>query len=187
MKKILAAIASFILLNQASAQSQSDTPSNVTKWEIRKEGKIAHYKKDGRKHYAYYTHDGQWKATESPVRRTRHLPPAVQTAWKNSGYTNWYVHNIRKIETGSEVTITNFIPTPLDRDRGPTPTTRISRHTARNSWTATPTIRSATASACCLPTCWRRRLGITRCCRTRRSPTRRSTRSTRPAPTRCRR
>ncbi len=99
MKKILAAIASFILLNQASAQSQSDTPSNVTKWEIRKEGRIAHYKVDGRKHYAYYTHDGQWKATESPVRRTRHLPDAVQTAWKNSGYIGWYVHNIRKIET----------------------------------------------------------------------------------------
>lgn len=104
MKKILVAIASFILLHQASAQStaRSEVPSNVTKWEIRKEGKIAHFKKDGRKHYAYYTHDGQWKATESPVRRTRHLPEAVQTAWKNSGYTNWYVHNIRKIETAEQ-------------------------------------------------------------------------------------
>lgn len=37
--------------------------------------------------------------TESSIKRTRHLPVAVQAAWKNSGYSDWYVHNIRKIET----------------------------------------------------------------------------------------
>jgi hypothetical protein len=83
MRNILAAaITSFILIQQSTAQIS-----------------IVHFKKDGRKQYAYYSHEGQWRGTESRVRRTRHLPIAVQTAWKNSGYIDWYVHNIRKIET----------------------------------------------------------------------------------------
>ena len=119
MKNLLAAIASFILIQSVSTQSVSaqstesnEVPKQVSKafsgkfpesepkkWELRKEGYVAHFKKDGKKHYAYYSTEGHWKGTETCVNRTRHLPVAVQTAWKNSGYNDWYVHNIRKIET----------------------------------------------------------------------------------------
>ncbi|HMI60432.1 MAG TPA: PepSY-like domain-containing protein [Puia sp.] len=119
MKNLLAAIASFILIQSVSTQSVSaqstvsnEVPKHVSKafsgkfpesepkkWELRKEGYVAHFKKDGKKHYAYYSQEGNWKGTETCVNRTRHLPVAVQTAWKHSGYNDWYVHNIRKIET----------------------------------------------------------------------------------------
>jgi len=114
MKNLLAAIASVILIQSASAQSPVTTAvpqkvyaafsgkfpgGEVKKWEMRKEGYVAHFKKDGKKQYAYYSHDGHWKGTESSVNRTRHLPAGVQIAWKSSGYNDWYVHNIRKIET----------------------------------------------------------------------------------------
>lgn len=117
MKNLLAAIASFIFIQSVSAQSTASTvieevPGNVStafsgkfpdgdvkKWEKRKEGYVAQFKKDGKKHYAYYSHEGNWKGTESPVRRTKHLPTGVQRAWENSDYVGWYVHNIRKIET----------------------------------------------------------------------------------------
>lgn len=110
----MAAIASFILIQGISAQSVSIEnvprsvqsafynqfpPASLKKWEVRKEGYIAVFKLDGRKQYAYYTADGKWVATETRVRRTRHLPADVHTAWLNSGYADWYVHNIRKLET----------------------------------------------------------------------------------------
>jgi hypothetical protein len=118
MKNLLAAVASFILLQPIPAKLSAQTTDNnkiplhvttafsgkfpdgdLKKWEVRKEGYIARFKKDGRKHYAYYSAEGHWKATESPVRWTRHLPHPVKTAWNNSGYAGWYVHNIKKIET----------------------------------------------------------------------------------------
>jgi hypothetical protein len=114
MKILMAAIASFILIQQVSAQSVSVEkvpqpvqasfytqfpPASLKKWEVRKEGYIAVFKINGRKQYAYYTSDGKWVATESRVKRTRHLPEAVRTAWLNSGYAHWSVHNIRKLET----------------------------------------------------------------------------------------
>ena len=117
MKNLLAAIASFIFIQTVSAQSTVSTvidevPAQVSKafsgkfpegdikkWEKRNEGYVAHFKKDGKKHYAYYSHEGRWKGTESPIRRTRHLPAAVLTAWEKSSYIGWYVHNIRKLET----------------------------------------------------------------------------------------
>jgi len=114
MKKLLAAIASFILIQHISAQSipvdrvpkpvqsafySQFPPATLKKWEARKEGYVAVFKIDGRKHYAYYTADGKWVATETRVKRTRHLPKEVRTAWLNSGYADWYVHNIRRLET----------------------------------------------------------------------------------------
>jgi hypothetical protein len=114
MKNLLAAIASFILLQPLTAQTREDNsiPQAVTtafsdkfpdgdlqKWETRKEGYIARFKKDGKKHTAYYSAEGHWKGTESKIRWTRHLPAPVKAAWENSGYADWYVHNIKKIET----------------------------------------------------------------------------------------
>lgn len=122
MKKFLAAIATVMLIQQASAQTSTQTneqtvnnekipasvqtafytqfpPASLQKWLVRKEGFIAVFKKDDKKQYAYYTHDGKWVATETRVKRTRHLPPAVREAWLNSGYAAWYVYNIHKVET----------------------------------------------------------------------------------------
>jgi len=101
MKKFLAAITTVMLIQQASAQTSIQTnaqpvtnekiptsvrtafytqfpPASLQKWLIRKEGYIAVFKKDDRKQYAYYTFDGEWAATETRVKRTRHLPPAVR-------------------------------------------------------------------------------------------------------------
>lgn len=114
MKKLMAAIASFILIQNISAQTVNTNsvpkpvqaafstqfpPATLKKWEVRKEGYIAVFKLGGQKKYAYYNHDGKWVATETRVKRTRHLPEAVRTAWLNSGYADWYVHNIRRVET----------------------------------------------------------------------------------------
>jgi hypothetical protein len=110
----MAAIASFILIQHISAQTISIDkvpssvqsafysqfpPATLKKWEVRKEGFIAVFKIDGRKQYAYYTPDGKWVATETRIKRTRHLPKEVHSAWLNSGYAHWYVHNIRRLET----------------------------------------------------------------------------------------
>lgn len=118
MKKILAAIASFILLqpipvrlsaqragsnevprNVVQAFSQKFPGSEVKKWEVRRDGYLVVFKSGKKKHTAYYTPQGHWKATESRVKWTRHLPATVREAWKNSGYYAWYVHNMKKIET----------------------------------------------------------------------------------------
>jgi hypothetical protein len=114
MKNLLAAFASFILLQPISAQNTDNNKipqavktsfsgkfpdGDLKKWEVRKEGYIARFKKDGKKQYAYYSAEGHWKGTESPIRWTRHLPDPVKTSWMNSGYAGWYVHNIKKIET----------------------------------------------------------------------------------------
>jgi len=114
MKKLMAAIASFILIQNISAQTVNTNsvpkpvqaafstqfpPATLKKWEVRKEGYIAVFKLGSQKKYAYYNHDGKWVATETRVKRTRHLPEAVRTAWLKSGYADWYVHNIRRVET----------------------------------------------------------------------------------------
>jgi hypothetical protein len=114
MKKLLAAVASFIFLQPITAQRTANTtiPTTVKsafsgqfpdgdlqKWVTRKEGYIARFKKNGKKHHAYYSAEGHWKGTESSIRWVRHLPHLVKMGWKNSGYDGWYVHNIKKVET----------------------------------------------------------------------------------------
>jgi len=114
MKNLFVVIASILLTQGVIAQNneQPAVPKEIAqafsvrypqgdlkKWESRKEGYIAQFTKDGKKFYAYYSHQGEWKGTESRVKWTRHLPANVQTGWKNSGYAGWYVHAIKKIET----------------------------------------------------------------------------------------
>ena len=71
----------------------------LKKWESCKEGYIARFRQDGKLYFAYYSADGGWQGTERPVKWTRHLPKKVQEAWKGSGYVQWYVHEIRRINT----------------------------------------------------------------------------------------
>lgn len=114
MKNLFVVIASMILTQSVMAQKKEQPAvpkevvqafsvkfpgSDLKKWETRKEGYIAKFTRNGKKYYAYYSHQGDWKGTESRVKWTRHLPANVQTGWKNSGYDGWYVHNIKKIET----------------------------------------------------------------------------------------
>jgi len=114
MKNLFVVIASMILTQTLLAQNIEDKPvpkevikahsakfpdSELKKWESRNEGYIAKFTRDGKKYFAYYSHEGKWKGTESRVKWTRHLPDNVQAGWINSGYAGWYVHNIKKIET----------------------------------------------------------------------------------------
>ncbi len=71
----------------------------LKKWEQRKEGYIATYRKDGKKYFAYYAADGAWKGTETPIKWTRNLPEAVKAGWKKTDYYSWYVLDIKKIDT----------------------------------------------------------------------------------------
>jgi hypothetical protein len=72
--------------------------ARVRDWQQRPEGYIADFKLDGKKLFAYYTADGTWKATETPIKWTRLLPSAVKEGWKNSNYAAWYVEDIKKID-----------------------------------------------------------------------------------------
>jgi hypothetical protein len=71
----------------------------LNKWEERKEGFIAKFTKDGKGYFAYYAADGSWKGTEMPIKWTKNLPDSVKSGWKNSDYANWYVEDIKRIET----------------------------------------------------------------------------------------
>jgi hypothetical protein len=114
MKKLLIAIAAVILSGNMIAQGESIlvVPQPVTKafsaqfpaarlkkWEQRKEGYIASFRQDGKKYFAYYSADGSWKGTEAPIKWTKNLPDSVKAGWKTSGYYNWYVEDIKRIET----------------------------------------------------------------------------------------
>jgi Putative beta-lactamase-inhibitor-like, PepSY-like len=73
--------------------------AKLKKWEQRKEGYIAKFTRSGKGYFAYYAADGSWKGTEMPIKWTKNLPDSVKSGWKNSGYYNWYVEDIKKIET----------------------------------------------------------------------------------------
>ncbi len=81
------------------AFDQQFSGAKLHKWLWRKEGYIADFRKDGKKYFAYYSADGAWKGTESPIKWTKDLPAAVKQGWKNSGYYAWYVEDIKKIES----------------------------------------------------------------------------------------
>lgn len=74
----------------------------LLKWEQRTQGYIAVFRQDGKKLFAYYEADGTWKGTETPVKWTKNLPPAVRQGWVNSGYGTWYVEDIKRIEQPDE-------------------------------------------------------------------------------------
>ncbi len=76
--------------------------ARLKKWQQRAEGYIADFRLNGKKLFAYYSADGAWKGTETPVKWTKDLPAAVKEGWRTSGYYNWYVMDIKKIETPGE-------------------------------------------------------------------------------------
>jgi Putative beta-lactamase-inhibitor-like, PepSY-like len=114
MKKVFLLLTIAIISQSMIAQSDSTVivPQAVStaftarfpagqlkKWEQRNEGYIAVFRQDGHKNFAYYSADGAWKGTETPIKWTKNLPEKVKAGWKNSGYYDWYVEDIKKIET----------------------------------------------------------------------------------------
>jgi hypothetical protein len=88
--------------------------TQVKQWMERKEGYIAAFRLDHKKSFAYYAADGTWKATETPVNWTWHLPAAVHKGWLNSDYAAWYVEKITKIVTPEQTLYTLLVNnTPL--------------------------------------------------------------------------
>jgi hypothetical protein len=83
--------------------------TRVKQWMERKEGYIAAFRLDHKKSFAYYAADGTWKATETPVNWTWHLPAAVHKGWLNSDYAAWYVEKITKIVTPEETLYTLLV------------------------------------------------------------------------------
>jgi hypothetical protein len=67
-------------------------------WQQRPEGYIADFRLGGKKLFAYYSADGMWKGTETPIKGSRNLPAAVRKGWKNSDYAAWHVEDIKKID-----------------------------------------------------------------------------------------
>ena len=114
MKKVFVLLAVALMTQSMTAQSDSTVvvpqavasafttrfpAGELKKWEQRKEGYIAVFRQSGKKYFAYYAADGAWKGTESPIKWTKNLPERVKEGWKNSGYYDWYVRDIKKIET----------------------------------------------------------------------------------------
>jgi hypothetical protein len=83
--------------------------TRVNQWLERKEGYIAAFRMDHKKSFAYYAADGTWKATETPVSWTWHLPATVHKGWLNSGYAAWYVEKITKIVTPEQTLYTLLV------------------------------------------------------------------------------
>lgn len=83
----------------ATAFTTQFPDAKLKKWEQRKEGYIAKFTRGGKGYFAYYAADGSWKGTEMPIKWTKNLPDSVKAGWKNSGYYDWYVEDIKKIET----------------------------------------------------------------------------------------
>jgi hypothetical protein len=72
--------------------------AQIRDWRQRPEGYIADFRQNGKKLFAYYSADGSWKGTESPIKWTKLLPAEVKEGWKNSDYAAWYVEDIKKID-----------------------------------------------------------------------------------------
>jgi hypothetical protein len=71
----------------------------LKKWELQQGVYIAAFRQDGKKLFAYYNADGSWRGTEAPIKWTKNLPDSVKAGWKVSGYYDWYVADIKRIET----------------------------------------------------------------------------------------
>ncbi|MES1249180.1 MAG: hypothetical protein ABUL46_00775, partial [Chitinophaga rupis] len=114
MKKSIVLVATAMLFQTMVAQSAGKAvPPTVVvkafttqfpdgklkKWEERKQGYIAKFSRDGKKYFAYYSSDGAWQGTEAPIKWTKNLPDSVKSGWKTSGFYNWYVVDMKKIDT----------------------------------------------------------------------------------------
>jgi hypothetical protein len=73
--------------------------ARIKKWMERKEGFIAVFRLNRQKDFAYYSADGTWKATETPLKWTWHLPDVVRHSLRHGDFAAWYVMEIKKLVT----------------------------------------------------------------------------------------
>lgn len=113
MKKLILLIAIALFSQSMIAQASTVTPPpavttafaarfpnvQVREWKEQEGTYYANFRLNGKKTFAYYTADGSWKGTETPLKWSWHLPAKVRNAWKNSDFAAWYLMDIKKIET----------------------------------------------------------------------------------------
>ncbi|HVU93668.1 MAG TPA: hypothetical protein VHE34_00520 [Puia sp.] len=115
MKKALFILPALMLTIATSAQSPDNgpVPQAVTrdfasrypaitpkKWKQDKEGQyIAQFHMRGNPSEAYYDRGGNWLKTQSHIKWTKNLPPAVRTALRNSTYASWYVEHMQETDS----------------------------------------------------------------------------------------
>lgn len=77
--------------------------AQVKNWTERKEAQkdsyIAYFRFNGKKLYAYYSPDGSWEGTGTPLKWSKELPAAVRQAWRHSDYAAWKIMDLKKIRT----------------------------------------------------------------------------------------
>jgi hypothetical protein len=71
----------------------------VRKWAEDQDTYYASFRWKGKKTFAFYTADGNWKATEIPMKWSYSLPEKVRQAWRHSDFAAWYLMDIKRIET----------------------------------------------------------------------------------------
>lgn len=70
----------------------------LKKWKQYPQGFVAVFRQSGKKEFAYFAADGDWKGTETPIRWSWNLPDPVRQAWRKSDYRAWKIEHIKKID-----------------------------------------------------------------------------------------
>jgi hypothetical protein len=74
----------------------------IRSWKINPDGYAAEFMIDKKKYTAHYSPDADWTKTETKVRWTWKLPPAVKNALYHCEYASWYVNEIKAVNTPGE-------------------------------------------------------------------------------------
>jgi hypothetical protein len=131
MKKmlVLSAIAG-LLLQELTAQANIVPPKvsaaftvryptvTAPHWKPDKTGYEAAFHAGNRARHAYYAPDGGWIRTETRIKWTKNLPPAVRQGLRNSPYVSWYVESMRETESADRHVVTIDVSQVIDYRMG---------------------------------------------------------------------
>jgi hypothetical protein len=81
------------------AFSKTYPAAHVKHWKMDSGNYAAEFLTDKKKAFAVYSPGGQWLNTTIKIRFTKNLPDAVKTALSNSKYNNWYVDEIKELQS----------------------------------------------------------------------------------------
>lgn len=97
-------------LSSFSARYPGET---VQQWKPVKNGYTAKFVRDGKKHVAYFSAEGDWVKTERKIKWTRNLPASVKKGWEKTGYAHWYVEKMHEVNSpGEQVYVMSVNNTP---------------------------------------------------------------------------
>lgn len=82
-----------------AAHSSKFPDGKIRHWERSQEGYLVRFQVDGKNYQSSYGANGAWQSTESVIKRTKSLPQHVKEAWAKSGHYDWYVNEIRAVQT----------------------------------------------------------------------------------------